>query len=305
MLRGEREAARVPAAPIDQRLLANLPAPLTSFIGRRKELVALRSTLLPDAAASPRILEGDRAVPCRLVTLTGPGGCGKTRLALQAADDLLEEYPDGVWAVELAALPGDAEAALVAGAVAAALGPREAGDRPLLDTLVEHLRPRRLLLVLDNCEHLLEGCAAVVSAVLQGCAGAQIVATSRETLGVGGEQVWPVPPLSLPEAGTGAAIVRLLDYEAVRLFLERGRAQQPALTLTEANGAAVAEICRRLDGLPLAIELAATRVGTLGVEGIAARLRESFRLLTGGPRTGRRGSGPSGRPWIGAAGCCA
>jgi predicted ATPase len=284
MLRGEREAARVPAAPIDQRLLANLPAPLTSFIGRRKELVALRSTLLPDAAASPRILEGDRAVPCRLVTLTGPGGCGKTRLALQAADDLLEEYPDGVWAVELAALPG---------------------DRPLLDTLVEHLRPRRLLLVLDNCEHLLEGCAAVVSAVLQGCAGAQIVATSRETLGVGGEQVWPVPPLSLPEAGTGAAIVRLLDYEAVRLFLERGRAQQPALTLTEANGAAVAEICRRLDGLPLAIELAATRVGTLGVEGIAARLRESFRLLTGGPRTGRRGSGPCGRPWIGAAGCCA
>jgi non-specific serine/threonine protein kinase len=213
------------------------------------------------------------------VTLTGAGGAGKTRLALHVAAGLLEAYPGGVRLVELAPL---AEPALVPQAVGAALGAREAPGRPLADTLVQAVGRRRLLLVLDNCEHLVDACAALADALLRACPALQILATSREALGVPGETAWPVPPLSVPPAALPLA--RLAESEAVRLFTRRAQARSPGFALTEANAAAVAEVCRRLDGLPLALELAAARVSALSVQQIAARLDDHLRLLTAGRR---------------------
>ena len=218
----------------------------------------------------------------RLLTLVGPGGTGKTRLALEVASGLLPAYPDGVWLVELAAL---SEAALVPQALAATLGVREVAGVPLVDALAHELRHRRLALVLDNCEHLVAACARLAEALLLVCPHLHILATSREPLHIPGEVVWPVPPLELPDQGQPLALDDLLGCEAVQLFAQRAQAVAPAFRVTADNAAAVAQVCGRLDGLPLAIELAAACVPTLSVQQVAARLDDRFRLLTGGSRT--------------------
>jgi predicted ATPase/DNA-binding SARP family transcriptional activator/DNA-binding CsgD family transcriptional regulator len=243
----------------------NLPGSLTSFIGRERERAEIRNLL----------------GKTRLLTLKGPGGGGKTRLALQVTGDLAESYPDGAWLVELAPL---AEEKLVPQAVATALGVREQPGRPLAETLAEALREKEALLVLDNCEHLVDAAADLAESLLGSCPRLRILATSRETLGVPGEMAWPVPSLSGPEPGDGHTVEDLEGYESVRLFVDRARYHNPAFLLTPHNARAVAEICRRLDGIPLAIELAAARVG-LSVDELAARLDDSLRLLNTGGRT--------------------
>jgi predicted ATPase/DNA-binding SARP family transcriptional activator len=244
----------------------NLPLQLTRFIGRERQMAEVKQLLGTS----------------RLVTLTGAGGCGKTRLALQVAARMLEHFPEGVWLVELAPL---ADPALAPQTVATALGVQEAPSQPLLQTLVEQLRPRQLLLVLDNCEHVVGACAQLAEGLLQRCPRLRVLATSREALGIAGETRYRVPSLSVPEGQRPAALEELGQYEAVRLFLERAGAVQPGFRLTPANAPGVAEVCRRLDGIPLAIELAAARVNALPVEKIAARLDDRFRLLTSGSRT--------------------
>jgi non-specific serine/threonine protein kinase len=215
----------------------------------------------------------------RLVTLVGAGGCGKTRLAVAVAAGLAGEYPGGIWLADLAPL---AEGALVAGAVAQAVGVRERSGEPVLETLVGALRAGRRLLVLDNCEHLIEDAAALAATLLARCPELRVLATSRAALRAGGELVWRVPSLPVPE-GEGLAAAR--ESAAIRLFVERARYAQPGFALTAATVGAVTAICRRLDGIPLAIELAAARVGHLGVGQIADRLDDALRLLTGGGRT--------------------
>jgi predicted ATPase/DNA-binding SARP family transcriptional activator/DNA-binding CsgD family transcriptional regulator len=244
----------------------NLPTPKTSFVGRERELVELKRAL----------------AMTRLLTLTGTGGCGKTRLALEVAKDLVSAYPDGVWLVELAPL---SDPALVPDAVAAALGVRERPDLPLTATLVDALGSKRMLLVLDNCEHLIYACARLVDTLLSSCEHLRVLATSREALGVAGEDNWLVPSLMVPGAGYLPAIQSLAQYEAVQLYLERARSRLPAFALTPENAPAVVKVCRRLDGIPLAIELATARMTTLAVEEIAERLEDSLGLLTTGSRT--------------------
>jgi len=218
----------------------------------------------------------------RLLTLTGAGGSGKTRLALEVARDLIEAYPDGVWLVELAPL---SEEALVPKVVAEALRVPERPQEPLSDTLAEVLRDRQLLLVLDNCEHLLEATAWLVDKLLDSCPRLRIIATSREAIGVEGEVRWLVPPLSVPEPQGTPSSKELEAYESVRLFVERARGRDPSFSLNPKNAIAVTEICRRLEGIPLAIELAAARVGALSLEQISQRLNDSLKLLTGGSKT--------------------
>jgi predicted ATPase/DNA-binding CsgD family transcriptional regulator len=218
----------------------------------------------------------------RLLTLTGVGGSGKTRLALEVARDLVAAYSDGAWLVELAPL---SEEALVPKAVAEALGVPERPAEPLADTLSEALRDRQFLLILDNCEHLLEASARLVDKLLDSCPRVRILATSREGLGVEGEVRWPVPPLSVPEPQGTPSSEELEACESVRLFLERARGRDPFFSLSPQNAVAVAEVCRRLEGIPLAIELAAARVGTISVEQISERLEGSLELLTHGGRT--------------------
>ena len=247
---------------------SNLPAALTSFIGRKRELAEVR-----------RLLQ-----TTRLVTLSGPGGCGKTRLAIQVASDTLPEVPDGGWLVELAALN---DPALVPQSVATVLGVREEPGRSIAETLAESLASKTLLLVLDNCEHLSAACATLAGSLLTSCPNLRIVATSQEPLGVPGEVLWRIPMLGVPELrGTGAATRDAVGrYEAVRLFVDRASAAHAAFQLTDQNAAAVAQICRRVDGIPLAIELAAARVKVLAPDQILARLEDRFKLLTGGSRT--------------------
>ncbi|MGH3146447.1 MAG: ATP-binding protein, partial [Rubrobacter sp.] len=244
----------------------NLPSELSSFVGREKELAEVGRLL------------GDT----RLLTLTGPGGCGKTRLAVEAAGELVEGFEDGVWQVELASL---ADPALVPRAVASTLGVREGPDRPLTAILSEHLRARELLLVLDNCEHLIEACADLSEALLRSCPGLRVLATSREALGIVGEVAWPVPSLSLPDLRRLPEVEGLARYESARLFVERAAAVKPDFALTERNAASVAQVCYRLDGIPLALELAAARAKVLPVEQISVRLDDCFGLLAGGGRT--------------------
>jgi predicted ATPase/DNA-binding SARP family transcriptional activator len=244
----------------------NLPLQLSSFIGRERELAEIRGLLSTS----------------RLVTLTGAGGCGKTRLALQGAAGVVNDYVDGAWLVELAPLADPAE---VPQAVASALDLRDYEDRPPLELLLSYLRPRQLLLVLDNCEHLVEAAAQLAATFLAHCPQLHILATSRESLNIAGETAWLVPSLSLPEAGEPLAAIEQAD--AIRLFTERAAAALPGFSLTGDNAAAVAQLCQRLDGLPLAIELAAARVKLLQVEQLLARLDDRFRLLTGGSRAAR------------------
>jgi predicted ATPase/DNA-binding SARP family transcriptional activator/DNA-binding CsgD family transcriptional regulator len=244
----------------------NLPEARSSFIGRERERVEVRRAL----------------AMTRLLTLTGPGGCGKTRLALEVAGELVASCPDGVWAVELAPL---AAPELVPQAVAGALGVREEPTRPILSALVNELREKDLLLVLDNCEHLLDACARLVDALLASCPRLRVLATSREALNVEGEVIWLVRPLSVPEENRPQAVEQLSGYESVRLFVERTRLRLPAFELKPENVGAVAEVCRKLDGIPLAIELATARMGVLALEGLVERLDDSLGLLTGGVRT--------------------
>ena len=210
------------------------------------------------------------------------GGTGKTRLSLQVAANLLTGEGDGVWLVELAPL---ANPALVSQAVADVLRVREEADRPILDTLAEALKAKKLLLVLDNCEHVLAACASLISRLLRSCPQVRILASSREALGIAGEQIFRLPNLSLPDPKKPPTLERLSQCEAVRLFIERARLVQPTFALTNENALAVAAICWRLDGVPLALELAAARVRSLAVEEINTRLDSRFRLLTGGSRT--------------------
>jgi predicted ATPase/DNA-binding SARP family transcriptional activator len=246
----------------------NLPVELTSFIGRECELEEVN-----------RLLRSRR-----LVTLTGAGGSGKTRLALRVAADVLGDYPAGVWLVELAPL---ADPGLVPRAVGAALGIREEPGRTMTEALVERLPAQRLLLLLDNCEHLVEPCAELAHALLSAGTELRILATSREALNVPGELAWRVPPLSLPEPDTTSPPAALADYAAIRLYVERAAAVRPGFVLDYDNAGAVTAICRRLDGIPLAIELAAARVRTMSPQEILQRLDHSFELLTGGARTAR------------------
>jgi non-specific serine/threonine protein kinase len=245
----------------------SLPIELTSFIGREREQEEIQVLL-------------QRGI--RLVTLTGAGGTGKTRLALAVAGALGEPYPEGVWLAELAPL---ANPALVPQAVAGALGLREEPHRSLVATLLDHLKGRHLLLVLDNCEHLVSACAELAAALLQSCPHLQLLATSRERLAVPGETTYHVPSLAVPDLAHVPDPEHLLAYAAVELFVQRAQSRRPDFTLSAQNAHAIATVCARLDGMPLAIELAAARVGSLPVESIAARLGDRFRLLTGGPRT--------------------
>jgi predicted ATPase/two-component SAPR family response regulator len=243
----------------------NLPLELSSFVGREREIAEVKGLLSSN----------------RLLTLTGSGGCGKTRLALAVANALVGDFEEGVWLVELASL-SDPE--LVAQTVASTLGVRDQPDRPLAELLSDYLRPRQLLLLLDNCEHLIEACAELVGTLLSACPDLKVLATSREPLVITGETGWLVPSLSVPDLHHPRTPESLARYEAVRLFIERAAAVAPSFTLTDRNAAAVARVCRHLDGIPLAIELAAARVRALTVEQISERLDDCFRLLTGGSR---------------------
>ena len=247
-------------------LPTNLPAPLTSFIGRETEIEQVKSLL----------------AKTRLLTLTGAGGCGKTRLALQVAADLLEAYPDGVWLVELASL---SDPMLVPQALASAVGAREEPGRLLIQTLTGYLKARKLLLLLDNCEHLVSTCAQLAASLLKACPDLRLLASSREGLGVVGEQTYRVPALSLPDREDPPSIETLFDFEAPRLFIERALLSQPDFALTSANVPAVVSVGHRLDGIPLAIELAAARMRSLTVEEIDAHLDDRFRLLAGASKT--------------------
>lgn len=243
----------------------NLPQQLASFIGREDDLLIL-------AQAWDRV---------RLVSLVGIGGSGKTRLAIKLAERTLVSFPDGVRFVDLSSVTRPDR---VAWALAAAAGIRERADQPIEDTLLERLAGRRMLLVLDNCEHLIDACAALVERLLSSAPGLCILVTSRERLGVAGEHVVAVGPLAWPPAAAEKDLDAVAGFEAVRLFVERARQVMPAFELDAGNVSASVEICRRLDGIPLALELAAARVGLLSVEQIRASLDDRFRLLTGGSR---------------------
>jgi predicted ATPase/DNA-binding CsgD family transcriptional regulator len=218
----------------------------------------------------------------RLLTLTGPGGCGKTRLALAVASDLIERFEEGAWWVELAPL---SDPSLVPQTASQALGVREAPGYSFTERLREHLKPKETLLVLDNCEHLVAACAALADALLHACPDLRILATSRQALGITGETAWIVPPLTLPDPLDPQALEDLGRYDAVRLFVERAKSVVSGFELTEGNAPTLARLCQRLDGMPLAIELAAVRTRVLSVEQIAERLDDCFGLLTGGSRT--------------------
>ncbi|MBI5305692.1 MAG: tetratricopeptide repeat protein [Chloroflexi bacterium] len=256
----------------------NLPIPLTRFIGREKEIAEVKRLLDPSGfrASDPK------GLGTRLLTLTGAGGAGKTRLALQVADDLLAAFPDGVWLIELASL---ADPALVPHSVASIFDLRQAGQVTAIDLLKNFLHAKNGLLVLDNCEHVIHACAQLVETLLTSCPDLKILATSREGLNIAGEITFRVPPLALPHLQQLPPLESFAQFEAIRLFIGRARDARPDFELTNANAPAIAQICARLDGMPLALELAAARVKTLAVEQIAARLDDSFRLLTGGSRT--------------------
>jgi predicted ATPase/serine/threonine protein kinase len=239
----------------------NLPQALTRFVGRRQEIAEVQDWLARE----------------RLVTLVGPGGIGKTRLALEVAARVVDEYRDGVWLVALASL---ADPESVPQAIASTLGVREHGTRSILEALVAWLKERSLVIVLDNCEHLVEACARVTHTLLEASAGLRVLATSRETLSVTGEVSWQVPALAFPAPDASDA----LECESVRLFVDRATLAKPSFAGEQA-ASAVAALCRRLEGIPLAIELAAARAKALSVEQILERLDDRFRLLSGGSRT--------------------
>ena len=263
--------AEFPALRSLESIPNNLPVQLTSFVGREREMAEVKRLL----------------ASTRLLTLSGTGGTGKTRLSLQVAADILDTFPDGIWFVEFATID---DPALVVETVAAALDLRQEADRPLVSTLTAFLRSRHLLLILDNCEHVVAACARLAETLLRAAPHLRILASSREPLGIAGETAWPLPPLSLPDhwreitAGPDA-LERLTQFEAVRLFIERATVARPAFALSNDNVHLVAQICWRLDGIPLAIELAAARIRVLTLQQIVERLDDRFHLLTTGSRT--------------------
>jgi predicted ATPase/class 3 adenylate cyclase len=257
--------ADFPSLKTSQSFAHNLPVQLTSFIGRGGELADTKQLL-------SRL---------RLLTLTGPGGTGKTRLALQIGQELLPSFADGVWLVELAPLT---DGSLIPQTIASIFGIRELPNLPILQIITDSLRPKQLLLILDNCEHLIEACAKLTDHLLHSCPQLKLIATSRETLDIAGETVYQVPSLSMPYQGP---VLReaALAFESVQLFVERASAASRIFRLTEENASDVAQICRRLDGIPLALELAAARSSVFSLKEIASRLDDRFRLLSGGSRT--------------------
>jgi predicted ATPase len=259
--KGDGEANRA------SRSKHNLPYQLTSFVGREQEIAQLEELVTAH----------------RLVTLTGAGGAGKTRLAIEVASRLIDAFPDGVWLVELAAL---SDPRLVPQAVAKALEVKEQPTRPVIETLSDYLASKKLLLVLDNVEHLLEGCVHFVDLILRRSPHVAMLVTSRERLGLAGELTYRVPSLTVPgPRDTFAAPDALLAYEGVRLFVDRARLLRPDFSVTSENAAPLASICYRLDGIPLAIELAAPRLRSMSVEELSQRLDQRFALLTDGSRT--------------------
>jgi len=252
--------------PIGESRTDNLPAQLTEFVGRKRELSEIKQTMAGH----------------RLVTLTGPGGIGKTRLALQAAREISDEFRDGVWLVELAAL---ADGGFIAQSIASMLGVREQAGKPLAETLSQFLYSRELLLVLDNCEHLIEAAARLTEQLLVGAPSLRMLATSREPLGIAGEISMPVPPLAVPRDGQAVASPTLEEFDAVALFCDRAGLVVPSFDLTEKTAPRVVEICQQLDGIPLAMELAAGKLKYLNLDQLSTRLNDRFRLLTGGSRT--------------------
>ena len=245
----------------------NLPLQLTTFVGRRNELVEIQRLLTTK----------------RFVTLTAVGGAGKTRLALEVAGQVLDAYPDGVWLVDLTPVN---DGHLVSRVFGSTLGVNERPRQPMTQTLVEHLSGQHLLLVVDNCEHVIEDCASLVDTVLRSCPGITLLATSREPLRVTGEMVWRVAPLEVPDPAVRMDLQELAECEAVGLFIDRAQLAAPGFQMSADNAPALAEICRQLDGIPLAIELAAARVGLMSPNQIASRLEDRFGFLTGGSRTG-------------------
>lgn len=251
---------------ISHKTRNNLPAQLNSFIGREKEIEQIKGFVNSN----------------RLVTLTGVGGTGKTRLSLQAASTLLDDFSDGVWFVEFASVTTPE---LVPQTIVSALQLMEQVGRTSMETITEFLETRQVLLLFDNCEHLIHVCADITNHLLQRCPKLKIIATSREPLEVSGETIWSVPSLSTPSMSEMPPLETLAEFESVKLFLDRARAAQPNFELNETNIHSVVQICARLDGIPLALELAAARVRGMNVEQIASRLDNRFRLLTGGSRT--------------------
>ncbi len=245
----------------------NLPLRLTTFVGRGNELAELQRLL---------------AVK-RFVTLTAVGGAGKTRLALELADRVLHAYPDGAWLVDLTQIKDGYPVARVFGTT---LGVHERPRQPIAETLLEHLRARHVLLVVDNCEHVIADCAGLVDAILRSCSGVTVLATSREPLRVNGETVWRVASLAVPDAGALIDLSELAQYEAVGLFVDRAQQAAPRFEINVDNASAIAQLCRRLDGIPLAIELAAAYAGLMSPDQILNRLQNRFGLLTGGSRAG-------------------
>jgi predicted ATPase len=255
-----------PALPTLNSIPNNLPMQMTSFVGRVQEIAEVKQSL----------------TKTRLVTLTGSGGTGKTRLSLQVATEILDRFKDGIWLIELAPIT---DPDLVPNTVASALGVHEEPGRPLSTTLLDWFRERELLIILDNCEHLLEACARFTDSVLRGSREMRILASSREALGIAGEIAYRVPSLPTPSPEEKLNLEQLQGCESAQLFIERATQILPAFKVTSATMPAITQICHRLDGIPLAIELAAARVKVLSVEQIAERLDDRFRLLTGGSRT--------------------
>ena len=259
--------------------LNNLPTQLTTFIGRENEIAELKQALTSNPSPSGR---GEGVREHRLVTLTGSGGTGKTRLSLQVAADLLDHFDHGVWFIELAPLT---DPDLIPQTILSTIGISEQPNKTPLEILKEYLREKKSLIVLDNCEHLIEASAKVMNTLLNAAPNLKVLASSREALGVKGELSYPVPSLSLPNVKHLPTIEQISQYEAVRLFIDRALLVTPHFVVDKDNAPFIAQICYRLDGIPLAIELAAARIKMMSVDQISARLDDRFRLLTGGART--------------------
>jgi non-specific serine/threonine protein kinase len=259
--------AHTPVTHVHHRSKHNLPSQLTSFIGHEKDVERIQHRLTEH----------------RLITLIGVGGIGKTRLSQQVANQLIDNYANGVWLVEFAALHDPTR---VPQSVATVFGIQQKADHnALVETLIDFLQAKTILLILDNCEHLLDACAGLADKLLKSCPNLHILATSREALGITGEALYPVPSLTIPDVQQISLIEKLNDYESIRLFTERAQLVQMDFALTQENASSVTQICSRLDGIPLAIELAAVGIKTLSVEQIAEQLDHCFRILSGGSRT--------------------
>jgi predicted ATPase/DNA-binding SARP family transcriptional activator len=251
--------------PFEARI-TNLPIPFSSFIGRKHEMTEIKYSLSST----------------RLLTLAGSGGSGKTRLAIQVGMDLLDSFTDGVWWVDLSSITNDS---LVAQSIAKSLGIQDMPGQPLVETIANHTRSKHLLLIIDNCEHVIEESAKAIDLLLKECPHLKIIVTSREALGIPGEQIWNIPTMTLPDPQYLSIIELLMEYEGIRLFVDRAKSANKDFALTEENASFVAQICSNLDGIPLAIELAAARTRLLSPEQIADRLNDRFQLLTSGSRT--------------------